>query len=95
MYIEFLQFSFSPGKIVSDFYVVVTVVLVAGWQIEAIDFNLNLCFFRSLSKYNTLKYKRGRHRRREMIANIVVISNNTIQWYKRCIFKFVPYLPKP
>lgn len=88
MYIEFLQFSFSPGKVVSDFYVVVTVVLVAGWQIEAIDFNLNLCFFRSLSKYNTLKFKRGRHSRREMMANIEVISIKTIPWCKRFIFKF-------
>lgn len=63
MYNEFLQFPFRPGEIVPDFYVVVTVVLVTGWQIEAIDFNLDLRFFRSLSKYNTLNFGRGRHRR--------------------------------
>ena len=43
-----LQFPLSPGQIVPDLYVVVTVVLVTGRQIEAVHFDLDLGFFRSL-----------------------------------------------
>lgn len=94
MYNEFLQFPFRPGEIVPDLYVVVTVVLLTGWQIEAIDFDLDLRFSRSLSKYNTLNFRRGRHRRWYKLVNIVVISINAIPCWIRCIFKFVSYLSK-